>query len=62
MRLALIGQLSLTQRARLDERLAHHEDLLASLDTPDRRSELAIVPDSAGARALKQRLEAEEGR
>ena len=45
VRLALIGQLSLAQRARLDDVLAHHEDLLASLDAPERRSELVVLPD-----------------
>lgn len=47
VKLALVGQLSLAQMARLDDLLEHHSDLLAALETWERRSELAVVPDDA---------------
>ena len=47
VKLALVGQVSLAQRARLDRLLEHHFDLLAALETWERRSELAVVPDDA---------------
>jgi len=47
VKLALVGQVSLAQKARLDSLLEHHADLLAALDTWERRSELAVVPDDA---------------
>jgi len=43
-KLVLIGQLSLGERARLDEVLAHHRLLLASLDTHGAGTELVTVP------------------
>ncbi|MDE0270338.1 MAG: metallophosphoesterase [Gammaproteobacteria bacterium] len=45
VKLALVGQLSLIQKARLDDLLKHHADLLAALETWERRSELVVVPD-----------------
>ena len=45
VKLALIGQVSLAQKARLDRLLEHHSDLLAALETWERRSELVVVPD-----------------
>ncbi|MXW50969.1 MAG: exonuclease SbcCD subunit D [Gammaproteobacteria bacterium] len=45
VKLALVGQLSLIQKARLDDLLNHHADLLAALETWERRSELVVVPD-----------------
>ena len=45
VKLALIGQVSLAQKARLDRLLEHHADLLAALETWERRSELVVVPD-----------------
>ena len=47
VKLALVGQLSLAQKARLDDLLAHHADLLAALETWQRRSDLAVVPDES---------------
>ncbi len=47
VKLALIGQVSVAQKARLDNLLDHHSDLLAALETWDRRSELAVIPDGA---------------
>ena len=45
VKLALVGQISVAQKARLDRLLEHHAELLAALETWERRSELAIVPD-----------------
>ncbi|MCY3909886.1 MAG: metallophosphoesterase [bacterium] len=45
VKLALIGQVSLAQKARLDELLDHHSDVLAALEAWERRSELVVVPD-----------------
>ncbi len=47
---ALVGQVSVAQKARLDALLAHHADLLAALETWERRSELAVIPDEADLR------------
>ena len=45
VKLALVGQLSLTVNASLKEILEHHADLLAALETWERRSELVVLPD-----------------
>lgn len=45
VKVALVGQVSLAQKARLDSILEHNDDLFAALDTWERRSELVIVPD-----------------
>ncbi|MCY4069457.1 MAG: DNA repair exonuclease [Acidimicrobiaceae bacterium] len=47
VKLALVGQVSVAQQARLESLLADHEDLLAALESWDRRSELAVIPDDA---------------
>ena len=47
LKLALVGQISLAQKARLDELLAHHTDLLAAVELWERRSDLAVLPDDA---------------
>lgn len=47
VKLSLVGQVSLAQKARLDSLLERHSDLLAALETWERRSELAVVPDDA---------------
>ncbi len=47
VRLALVGQLSLAEKARLDAVLAHHQDLFASLEGWDRRIDLVVLPDDA---------------
>lgn len=44
VKLALIGQLSLAERTRLDEVLAHHQLLLASLETQGAGTELVTAP------------------
>ncbi len=45
VKLAVIGQVSVAQKARLDGLLEHHSDLLAALESWERRSELAVIPD-----------------
>lgn len=47
VKLALVGQLSLTEKARLDAVLTHHADLLASLQGWERRIDLIVLPDQA---------------
>ena len=47
LKLALVGQLSLAQKAQLDDMLDHHSDLLAALETWERRSKLVVLPDDA---------------
>lgn len=45
VRLALVGQVSLAQKARLEDLLNHHSDLFAALEIWKRRSDLVVVPD-----------------
>lgn len=45
VKLALIGQVSLAQKARLDQLLDHHSDVLAALEAWERRSELVVIPN-----------------
>jgi DNA repair exonuclease SbcCD nuclease subunit len=47
VRLALVGQLSLSEKARLDAMLAHHADLFASLEGWERRIDLVVLPADA---------------
>jgi len=47
VRLALVGQLSLAEKARLDALLAHHGDLFASLEGWERRIDLVVLPEDA---------------
>jgi DNA repair exonuclease SbcCD nuclease subunit len=47
VRLALVGQLSLAEKARLDALLAHHGDLFASLQGWERRIDLVVLPADA---------------
>lgn len=44
VRLGLVGQLSLAEKARLDHLLAHHKDLLGSLEGWERRIDLVVLP------------------
>lgn len=44
---ALVGTVSLAQKARLDSLVDHHTDLFAALEIWERRSDLAVVPDDA---------------
>ena len=45
VKLALVGQLSLADKAHLDDVLEHHRDLLGALEEWDRHSELVVLPD-----------------
>lgn len=45
VKLALVGQVSLAQKARLESLLDHHADLFAALETWERRSDLVVLPD-----------------
>ena len=47
LKLALVGQVSLAQKARLDSLLDDHTDPFAALETWERRSDLAVLPDDA---------------
>lgn len=47
VRLALVGQLSLAEKARLDALLAHHADLFASLEGWDRQIDLVVLAEDA---------------
>jgi DNA repair exonuclease SbcCD nuclease subunit len=47
VKVSLVGQVSLAQKARLDDLLDHHSDLLAALETWERRSDLVVLPDAA---------------
>ena len=46
VKVSLTGQVSLAQKARLDGILDHNFDLLAALETWERRSDLVVIPDS----------------
>ena len=52
VRLSLVGQLSLTEKARLDSVLAHHGDLFASLQGWERRIDLLVLPDDTDLDSL----------
>ena len=45
VKLALVGQVSLAQKARLDAMLEHNADLLGALETWERRTDLVVIPD-----------------
>ena len=47
VKVAMVGQLSVAQKARLDELLEHHSDLLAAIETWERYSDLVVIPDDA---------------
>ena len=52
VKLSLVGQVSIAQKARLDRLLADFADLLAALETWERRSELVVVPDDSDIESL----------
>ena len=52
LKLSLVGQVSLAQKARLDDLLDHHSDLLAAVEVWERRSDLAVLPDDSDIDAL----------
>ena len=47
VRVSMVGQVSVAQKARLDEVLEHHADLLAAIETWESHSDLVVVPDDA---------------
>ncbi|QGG97026.1 metallophosphoesterase family protein [Actinomarinicola tropica] len=47
VKLSFVGTLSLAAASRLDEVLDHHRDLFAALETWERRTDLAVLPDAA---------------
>ena len=47
VKISLVGQVSVSQKARLDSVLEHNADLLAALETWERRSDLVVIPDDA---------------
>ena len=47
LKLALVGQVSLTQKARIESLLDRHAQRFAALETWERRSELVVLPDGA---------------
>lgn len=44
VKLGLVGQISLSEKARLDTMLDHYRSLFASVQTSERRSDLAVLP------------------
>ena len=52
VKLSLVGQVSIAQKARLDRLLADFADLLAALQTWERRSDLVVVPDDSDIESL----------
>ena len=47
VKLSMVGQVSVAQKARLDELLEHNTDLLAAFETWERHSDLVVIPDDA---------------
>ena len=52
LKLTLVGQLSLADKARLDLILEHHQELLGALEQWDRHSDLVVLPDDADYECL----------
>ena len=52
VKLSLVGQVSIAQKARLDRLLAGFADLLAALQRWERRSDLVVVPDESDIESL----------
>ena len=47
VKVSIVGQVSVAQKARLDELLGYHADLLAAIETWEKRSDLVVIPDAA---------------
>ena len=47
VKVSIVGQVSVDQKARLDDLLEHHADLLAAIETWERHSDLVVIPDVA---------------
>ena len=52
VKLSLVGQVSIAQKARLDRLLDGFDDLLAALQRWERRSDLVVVPDESDIESL----------
>ena len=52
VKLSMVGEVSLAQKARIDGILEHNADLLAALETWERRSDLVVVPDEIDVEKL----------
>ena len=52
VKLSLVGQVSIAQKARLDRLFDDFADLLAALQTWERRSDLVVVPDESDIESL----------
>ncbi len=47
VKMSMVGQVSVAQKARLDEVLEHYTDLLAVIERWESRSDLVVIPDDA---------------
>ena len=47
VRMSIVGQISVAQKARLDGVLEHHTDLLAAIERLESHSDLVVIPDEA---------------
>ena len=47
VKVSMVGQVSVAQKARLDELLEHHTELLAALEIWEKHSDLVVIPDDA---------------
>lgn len=47
IKMSIVGQVSVAQKARLDEVLEHHTDLLAAIERWESHSDLVVIPDDA---------------
>ena len=45
VKLSFVGTLNLTEKAHLDDVIEHHSDLFAALETWERQTDLAVLPD-----------------
>lgn len=52
VKLSFVGTLNLTEKARLDGILEHYSDLFAALETWERQTDLAILPDDQDLQEL----------
>lgn len=53
VKLSFVGTLSLRESTRLEEMLDHHRDLFAALETWERHTDLAVLPDDGDYGALE---------
>ena len=55
VKVSLVGQVSVAQKARLDELLEHHADLFAAIETWESHSDLVVIADDADLDTLGYR-------